>query len=97
LIEIGIARYENKAKPEPPHWHKQAFEFQYTIAGLTAYLNLITAEEHVFRKGDCRMCDSLGVVTKSEIPRLLLPLKGFSSIKATIWLVGRSTQPFEST
>ena len=31
---------------------KQAFEFQYMTAGLTAYLDLATAEEHVFRKGD---------------------------------------------
>ena len=52
LIEIGITRYENEGKLEPPHWHKQAFEFQYMTAGLTAYLDLTTAEEHVFRKGD---------------------------------------------
>jgi hypothetical protein len=52
LIEIGITRYENEAKLEPPHRHKQAFEFQYVTAGLTAYLDLTTAEEHVFRKDD---------------------------------------------
>ena len=52
LIEIGITRYENEGKLEPPHRHKQAFEFQYMTAGLTAYLDLTTAEEHVFRKGD---------------------------------------------
>jgi hypothetical protein len=28
LIEIGITRYENEGKLEPPHRHKQAFEFQ---------------------------------------------------------------------
>jgi 8-oxo-dGTP diphosphatase len=32
--------------------HKHAFEFQYVTAGLTAYLDLTTGEEHVFRKGD---------------------------------------------
>jgi hypothetical protein len=26
--EIGITRYENEGKLEPPHKHKQAFEFQ---------------------------------------------------------------------
>ena len=52
LIEIGITRYENEGKLEPLHRHEQAFEFQYMTAGLTAYLNLITAEEHVFSKGD---------------------------------------------
>jgi hypothetical protein len=52
LIEIGITRYENERKLEPPHTHKQAFEFQYMTAGVTAYLNLTTAEEYVFSKGD---------------------------------------------
>ena len=52
LIEIGITRYENEGKLEAPHRHKQAFEFQYMMAGLTAYLDLTTAEERVFRKGD---------------------------------------------
>src|SRR6201981_2646052 len=52
LIEIGITRYENEGKVEPPHRHKQAFEFQYMTAGSTAYLDLTTAEERVFRKGD---------------------------------------------
>jgi 8-oxo-dGTP diphosphatase len=57
LIEIGITRYENEGKLEPPHRHKQAFEFQYVTAGLTAYLDLGTAEEHVFRKGDFYMIE----------------------------------------
>jgi len=52
LIEKGITRYENEGKPETPHWHKQAFEFKYMTAGFTAYLDLTTVEEHVFRKGD---------------------------------------------
>jgi hypothetical protein len=37
LIEIGITRYESEGKLEPPHRHKQAFEFQFMTAGLTAY------------------------------------------------------------
>jgi 8-oxo-dGTP diphosphatase len=52
LVEIGITRYENEGKIEAPHRHKQAFEFQYVTAGLTAYLDLSTTEEHVFRQGD---------------------------------------------
>src|ERR1700674_2277048 len=52
LIEIGITRYENERKLEPPHRHKQAFEFQYMTSGLTAYLDLTAAEEHVSRMGD---------------------------------------------
>ncbi len=60
LVEIGITRYENEGKLEPPHRHKQAFEFQYVTAGLTAYLDLGTAEEHVFRKGDFYVLHSQG-------------------------------------
>jgi quercetin dioxygenase-like cupin family protein len=30
----------------------QAFEFHYMTAGLTAYLDITTGEEHVFKKGD---------------------------------------------
>jgi 8-oxo-dGTP diphosphatase len=52
LIEIGITRYENEGMLEAPHRHEQAFEFQYMTAGVTAYLDLTTAEERVFRKGD---------------------------------------------
>jgi 8-oxo-dGTP diphosphatase len=52
LIEIGITRYADDTTSEAPHRHEQAFEFQYVTAGLTAYLDLGTAEEHVFRKGD---------------------------------------------
>ena len=52
LIEIGMTCYENEGKLQPPHRHQQAFEFQYMTAGLTAYLDLTTAEERVFRKGD---------------------------------------------
>jgi 8-oxo-dGTP diphosphatase len=52
LVEIGITRYVGEVKTEAPHRHKHAFEFQYMTSGLTAYLDLTTGEEHVFRKGD---------------------------------------------
>ena len=61
LIEIGITRYARKKNVEAPHHHKRAFEFQYMASGLTAYLDLTTGEEHVFRKGDFYMIEP-GVV-----------------------------------
>jgi 8-oxo-dGTP diphosphatase len=68
LIEIGITRYENEGKLEPPHWHKQAFEFQYMTAGLTAYLDLTTTEEHVFRKGDFYAIEPGAVYAQKSAP-----------------------------
>jgi 8-oxo-dGTP diphosphatase len=68
LIEIGITRYENEGKLEPPHRHKQAFEFQYMTAGMTAYLNLTTAEEHVFRKGDFYVIEPGAVYAQKSAP-----------------------------
>ena len=52
LIEIGITRYGAELGREPPHTHREAFEFQYMLAGETVYLDILTDEEHVFRKGD---------------------------------------------
>jgi len=68
LIEIGMTRYENKGKLEPPHRHKQAFEFQYMTAGLTAYLDLTTAEERVFRKGDFYVIEPGVVYAQKSAP-----------------------------
>ena len=68
LIEIGITRYENEGKLESPHRHKQAFEFQYMTAGLTAYLDLTTAEEHVFRKGDFYVIEPGAVYAQRSAP-----------------------------
>ena len=68
LIEIGITRYENEGKLEPPHRHKQAFEFQYMMAGLTAYLDLTTAEEHLFRKGDFYVIEPGAVYAQKSAP-----------------------------
>jgi quercetin dioxygenase-like cupin family protein len=68
LIEIGITRYEKEGKLEPPHWHKQAFEFQYMTAGSTAYLNLTAAEEHIFRKGDFYVIEPGVVYAQKSAP-----------------------------
>ena len=68
LIEIGITRYENEVKLEPPHRHKQAFEFQYMVAGLTAYLDLTTAEKRVFRKGDFYVIEPGVVYAQKSAP-----------------------------
>ena len=68
LIEIGITRYENEGKLEAPHRHKQAFEFQYMVAGLTAYLDLTTTEEHVFRKRDFYVIEPGVVYAQKSAP-----------------------------
>jgi 8-oxo-dGTP diphosphatase len=68
LIEIGITRYKNEGKLEAPHRHKQAFEFQYMMAGLTAYLDLTTAEERVFRKGDFYVIEPGVVYAQKSAP-----------------------------
>ena len=68
LIEIGITRYENEGKLEPPHRHQQAFEFQYMTSGLTAYLDLTTAVEHVFRKGDFYVLEPGVVYAQKSMP-----------------------------
>jgi 8-oxo-dGTP diphosphatase len=68
LIEVGITRYENEGKLELPHRHKQAFEFQYMTAGLTAYLDLATGEEHVFRKGDFYVIEPGAVYAQKSAP-----------------------------
>jgi quercetin dioxygenase-like cupin family protein len=52
LLEVGITRYGAEGGRELPHTHRHAFEFQYMLAGLSAYLDMVTGEEHVFRKGD---------------------------------------------
>jgi 8-oxo-dGTP diphosphatase len=52
LIEIGITRYGAEGGTEATHSHKRAFEFQYVTCGVTAYLNTITGEQYVFKKGD---------------------------------------------
>jgi len=68
LIEIGITRYEGEETLEPPHRHTQAFEFQHMTAGLTAYLDLTTAEEHVFKKGDFYVIEPGVVYAQKSAP-----------------------------
>src|SRR5260370_8408232 len=65
---MGIAGYETGGKRDPPHRHEQAFEFQYMTAGLTAYLDLTTAEEHVFRKGDFYVIEPGVVYAQKSAP-----------------------------
>ena len=79
-IEIGITRYENEGKLEQPHRHKQAFEFQYMTAGLTAYLDLTTAEEHVFRKGDFYVIEPGVVYAQKSTPSTEILFIGFRRI-----------------
>jgi 8-oxo-dGTP diphosphatase len=52
VVEIGVTRYGPEGGIEAPHTHRQAFEYQYMIAGKTAYLDVTTREEIVFEKGD---------------------------------------------
>jgi 8-oxo-dGTP diphosphatase len=52
LIEIGITRYGPEGGCELPHTHAQAFESQYMLSGKTAYLDIVTGEEHLFGTGD---------------------------------------------
>jgi 8-oxo-dGTP diphosphatase len=52
LVEIGITRYGTEGGRELPHTHRQAFEFQYMLRGVTAYLDVVTGKEYVFRAGD---------------------------------------------
>ena len=68
LIEIGITRYQDEGKLEQPHRHKQAFEFQYMTAGLTAYKDLTTGEEHVFAKGDFYVIEPGVVYAQKSAP-----------------------------
>jgi quercetin dioxygenase-like cupin family protein len=68
LIEIGITRYESAGRLEAPHRHKQAFEFQYMTSGLTAYLDMTTGVEHVFKKGDFYVIEPGVVYAQKSVP-----------------------------
>jgi 8-oxo-dGTP diphosphatase len=68
LIEIGITRYVGGNNREAPHRHKHAFEFQYMTAGVTAYLDMTTGEEHVFRKGDFYVIEPGVVYAQKSAP-----------------------------
>jgi hypothetical protein len=68
LIEIGITRYGSDDRLESPHTHKQAFEFQHMTSGRTAYLDITTGEEHVFRKGDFYVIEPGVVYAQKSAP-----------------------------
>jgi 8-oxo-dGTP diphosphatase len=60
LLEVGVTRYANSSR-EPTHTHRQAFEFQYVLSGVTAYLDVRSGREWVFEAGDFYMIEP-GVV-----------------------------------
>jgi 8-oxo-dGTP diphosphatase len=68
LIEIGITRYGPNGGTETTHTHKQAFEFQYVTSGLTAYLDTVKGEEHVFRAGDFYLIEHGVVYAQKSAP-----------------------------
>lgn len=50
-LEIGITSYGD-FMGELPHYHTQAYEYQYIISGKTEYLDVETGELYTFQKGD---------------------------------------------
>ena len=50
-LEIGITRYSNR-KIEQPHYHQIVFEYHYVVSGKTAYLDIRSGEEFIFKEGD---------------------------------------------
>lgn len=50
-LEIGITSY-TEFKSELPHYHTQAYEYQYLISGRTEYLDIDTGEQYCFNQGD---------------------------------------------
>ncbi len=68
LIEIGITRYGGDGGTEQTHTHKQAFEFQYVTSGMTAYLDTVTGEQHVFQAGDFYMIEHGVIYAQKSSP-----------------------------
>ncbi|MBT2258415.1 cupin domain-containing protein [Priestia megaterium] len=50
-LEIGITLYNN-FQSESPHYHTQAYEYQYIIKGTTEYMDIETGQEYTFQQGD---------------------------------------------
>lgn len=50
-LEMGITSYDEFSS-ELPHYHTQAYEYQYIISGMTEYMDVETGEQYTFRKGD---------------------------------------------
>lgn len=68
LLEVGITRYGPEGGRESPHTHRHAFEFQYMLAGTSAYLDMLTGREHVFRKGDFYVIEQGVVYAQKSLP-----------------------------
>lgn len=50
-LEIGIASCKESSY-EAPHYHTQAYEYQYLISGETEYIDIETGKEYSFHAGD---------------------------------------------
>lgn len=50
-LEIGITSYTD-FHSESPHYHTQAYEYQYIIKGTTEYMDIETGQEYTFQQGD---------------------------------------------
>ena len=50
-LEIGITSYTD-FQSESPHYHTQAYEYQYIIKGTTEYMDIETGQEYTFQQGD---------------------------------------------
>ena len=50
-LEIGITSYD-EFYSELPHYHTQAYEYQYMISGMTEYRDVETGQQYTFCKGD---------------------------------------------
>ena len=46
-LEIGITAYDDY-ESETPHYHTQAYEYQYLLSGKTEYLDINTGEAILF-------------------------------------------------
>lgn len=50
-LEIGITSY-SEFHSEKPHYHTQAYEYQYIVKGKTEYLDVETGQQYTFQQGD---------------------------------------------
>ncbi|MCT9852031.1 cupin domain-containing protein [Priestia megaterium] len=50
-LEIGITSYAD-FHSESPHYHTQAYEYQYIVKGSTEYMDVETGQEYTFHQGD---------------------------------------------
>lgn len=50
-LEVGITSYD-EFNCEMPHYHTQAYEYQYILNGMAEYLDVETGQKYCFKKGD---------------------------------------------